>query len=540
MEFTINDPLDLVEAEIDRAAPDLVAFSCYIWNIAPILEICDSLKKARPELRILLGGPEVTYDAPALLAMNPAVDFIISGEGEQPWTALLAALPDGPWSGVPALTWREGGTIGSNPAAPPLSLDTLPDPYGESPQGLAGRLVYCETSRGCPFSCAFCLSGNPGAVRFLDPERALAGIDALAGSGALAVKFVDRTFNCRRGHAMAVWQGLLRHRGGLRFHFELAGDLLTEEDLAFLAAVPPGLFQFEIGVQSTNPETLAAIGRPQDLGRLAANVRRLAAAGNIHLHLDFIAGLPYEDYERFLASLDFGLDLRPDTLQLGFLKMLKGSSLRREAETLGYVYRRRPPYEIIRNPWLSFSDIRRLKTMAVLIGSFFNERRFAASLPRLWRAWPSPARFFADLAAWWEGESLHLRPHQAKDLPGHLLRFAASRGQDGPVLRDCLRYDLHCLGRYDGEPPWAAGAPPEPGDWRLWLRDPGHRALLGPEFTAAGPREALRRVKVLSFRHDPAAPPEEISPGPATIALIYPERGGGERVRAVRLPPDLT
>ena len=440
LEYTINDPLELIEAEIDRYHPELLAFSCYLWNIEAVLELADTLKKVRPGMLILLGGPEVTFDAPALLAAHETLDLVIVGEGERPWADLLAVLPDGPLHEVSGLCWRAPEGIRLNPSPPPIPQSELPAPYGAGCADLDGRLAYYESSRGCPFACAFCLSGRDEGVRFADPERVLSDVESLAGSGAIAVKFVDRTFNCRPEHAMAIWRGLLRHHGRMRFHFEIVGDLLTKEETAFLATVPSGLFQFEIGVQSTNPDTLSAIGRRVDLDRLFANLRFILAAGNIHVHLDFIAGLPYEGFDRFLTSLDSGLALVPDTIQMGFLKMLRGSRLRDEADALGYRYRRRPPYEVLANPWLSFAELNRLKTVAGLLDSFYNERRFSAALARLFVRLPSPARFFAEFAAHTEERGWHLRACQARDLPGRLLDFAERRGLADAVFRDRLRY----------------------------------------------------------------------------------------------------
>ncbi|MGE5599650.1 MAG: B12-binding domain-containing radical SAM protein [Bacteroidota bacterium] len=536
-EFSINDRLDLVEAEIARHAPDLLALSCYLWNIEPLLELADTLKKVLPGLRILLGGPEVSHDAPAFLAQNPAVDWIIAGEGEGPWAELLAALPAGPLDSVRGLCWRDGARIRANDPAPPQPFAALPSAYAERTPDLAGRLVYYESSRGCPYSCAFCLSGREGRVRLAELDRVRREIEILAGSGARAIKFVDRTFNCRPRHALAVWRALLPYHGRLRFHFEIVAEILTAEELDFLAGVPPGLFQFEIGVQSTNPETLEAVGRRRDLGRLAANVRALRAAGNIHLHLDLIAGLPHEGFDRFLESLDFVLDLDPDVVQVGILKMLRGTRLREQAELLGYRYRRRPPYEVLANPWLSFTELDRLRIVADLVETYYNEGRFGHTLKRLFAAVPSPARLFHDFAGYCVDRGWHLRPHQPQTLAEHLLEFVERRGLGGPVLRDRLRLDLHRLARSEGEPDWVdvPMIPDFQRRWHAWLRVPEHRALLGPEFEELGPREAIKRTRVMAFRHDPLAPPDEEEPGPALVAVVYPEKGVKGRARAIRV-----
>ena len=538
LEYTINDPLDQIEAEIERRSPELLAFSCYIWNITLLLDLADSLKKVRPGLTVLLGGPEVSFAAEEFLAQNLQVDMVAAGEGELVWPILLAALAaGGGLEQVPGLSWRENGTIRVNPAPPPLSLADLPRAYRPETENYAKRLIYYEASRGCPFTCAFCLSGEEQGVRFADPARVLRDMETLAASGAAAIKFVDRTFNCHREHALAIWRGLLPYAGKMRFHFELAGDLLTHEELDFLAAVPPGLFQFEVGVQSTHEPTLEAISRPTDLGRLEANLRALLAPGNIHIHLDLIVGLPFESYERFLDSLDFCLRLFPDALQVGFLKMLKGTRLRREADALGYLYRRRPPYEVLANPWLSFPELNRLKVLAGLADRYYSRGRFLHTLRRVFADTDSPARFLAGLAAYTADTGWYLRRHQTRDLPPHLLAYLESRGAVAPWLRDCLRLDLLCTDRHEPEPAWAD--PPEvPGlqnIWHDWLRPAEHRAELASDFADLTPREVAGRTRIIVLPTDPRkdAP---VSSGLVFLALIYPGEGSGaEKTRVVRL-----
>ena len=301
-EFTINQSEDAILAALYRLSPDLLGFSCYIWNYALVRRLVPSLKKVLPGLKVFLGGPEVSFDPAAALAETGA-DFVLSGEGEEPFSRLCIALRDGlPLESVPSLCWREGGALRQTPPAPPLDLAKLPFAYGDL-SGFDNRILYYEAQRGCPFDCQYCLSSAEKGVRFQPAGKAEAELQRFLDAKVRQVKFVDRTFNADPRFAMRIWRYLAAHDNGVtNFHFEIEGGLLTAEQLDFLRTVRPGLFQFEIGVQSANPETLRAVRRRNDFEKLAHVVRRLREGRNIHLHLDLIAGLPHEDYESFARS----------------------------------------------------------------------------------------------------------------------------------------------------------------------------------------------------------------------------------------------
>lgn len=387
VEATIHQPKERILSEILQKEPDLAAFSCYIWNITFVLELCRELRRRNPKLILVLGGPEVSFRAPELLLSENSIDYIIAGEGEQPFPALLDALDssDDEFSPdlIPGVYCRRDGEIRHTP---PLSRPPQPpDPYSPEYFAASGkRIAYLETSRGCPFSCAFCLSGDTG-VRFFDLDEVKVRLVRLAGSGAKIIKLTDRTFNCSPRRADEIFRFLMARSSkdfppDVRFHFEVGADLFDEESLTLLGHAPPGLFQFEAGIQSFHPPALAAVCRRTDLDKLESNLRRLRKTGNIHLHVDLIAGLPFEDFHRFGHSFDRAYRLSPHMLQLGFLKLLYGSALRKKAPEYGLIFDSRPPYEIRSTPWMSALELDRLRRMEQVLERLYNSGRFTHTL----------------------------------------------------------------------------------------------------------------------------------------------------------------
>ncbi len=408
LEFTINQPLEMVLHEINEKKPDVIAFSCYIWNISFIRELIRRIAEKLPGIPIILGGPEVSYNPEEILALNPVVDYIIMGEGEVPFPKLLNRLQDGKdASDIAGLYFRNNnGGVTCNKAKKPLPEP--PSPYTpEYFQALEGRIAYLETSRGCPYSCAFCLSGINGcSVRFFDMERAKKELVLLANSGTQTVKLVDRTFNCNPRRAYELFQFIIENAGreipdGVCFHFEVAADIFDNQTLDLLASAPAGLIQLEAGLQSFNAETLEAVNRKTDLEKLEKSIHILLKNQNIHLHIDLIAGLPYENLESFMESFDRAYFLSPHMLQLGFLKMLHGSDLRKKADDLGYIYSKEPPYEVIRTPWLSEEDLLTLRQAEYALQRLYNSGRFSIALNYIIRAAAMrPFSLFAGLGAY--------------------------------------------------------------------------------------------------------------------------------------------
>ena len=401
LEFTINNEEDYIFTELLRKSYDVICFSCYIWNVDKTLCLAENLKKARPELKILLGGPEVSFDVIPFMSEHKYIDFIISGEGEAPFSELTETLlaDTQEFEKIRGLTYRMEGKIYVNPPAPPLHFESVPFPY----LNLVcedDKVMYYESSRGCPFQCSYCLSSVEHKVRTLSMERVKSDLGYFIYKKVRQVKLIDRTFNWDKRRCFEIMKYLIASDNGeTNFHFELCGDLLDEDLLRMLAEARPGLFQFEIGVQSTNESVLRACNRKSDFAKLSENVRRLTDMGNIHIHLDLIAGLPYEDYQSFKKSFNDVYALKGGQLQLGFLKLIKGAPIREQIEEHGYVYRAQAPYEIISSKYISASALIRLKKIENLLELYHNRGGFRRTLDYAVENWAeTPFDFYEEMA----------------------------------------------------------------------------------------------------------------------------------------------
>lgn len=380
-EGTINEEDDVLLERVKSHHADMAGFCTYIWNVKTVLRTAESLKRNAPETVIVLGGPEVSYNADEVLSEYPFVDYIISGEGEQPVSKLCDSLNRGetPPDGY-GICYRKNGV--NVIAEPYISSEEPPSPYcHEFFAALGRRMPYIETSRGCPYSCAFCLSGRCGGVRFFDIERAKKEILALAENTTAVVKFVDRTFNANKQRAKEIFRFICDNYAdkileGVCFHFEIAGDILDDETIEILNNAPKGSIQLEIGMQSFNEKTLAYINRRTDTERLKRNIRRLTEKGNIHVHIDLIAGLPYEDMESFAESFNTGFSLGADMLQAGFLKLLHGADMREDAERYPCEYSSEPPYEVVSTPWLTSEEMQLIHFAENALDRLCNSGRF--------------------------------------------------------------------------------------------------------------------------------------------------------------------
>lgn len=398
-EWTVNEPREHILRLVMAEQADLIAFSCYIWNIEQTLRIVSDIKKIAPHTRIALGGPEVSFGMFDLMHDNPAIDFVIKGEGEETFRRLIvtlirehAGLLQESLGEIDNLFFRDNGDTASGPlSGKNLALDSLPSPFAAGLVDFAKPLIYYETSRGCPFSCAFCLSSVEGAVRSFSLGRIKEDLLFLMNSAVPQIKLVDRTFNYDARRAYELWEFILEHNRGSHFHFEIAADLLTDRNLEVLARVPENTFRFEIGIQSASQSTLEQVKRSADLERIFGNVRRLAAETRVDLHLDLVAGLPGEGYDGFLASLETVASLQPHDIQIEPLKLLKGSPMREIARREGYCFSEFPPYTILGNPWLSYEDICRIETIGRLLDLFTKHGGFTAAFRVLQRATPFSA-----------------------------------------------------------------------------------------------------------------------------------------------------
>jgi len=484
-EYTIKDPAMNIVSDLFARRPAVVGFSCYIWNIEETIVVIDMLRKIMPEVKIVLGGPEVSYDTEFWMERIPQVDFIVVGEGEETFHHLLLELRSTrKYHLVFGLAYRkerEGKSeILVNPGRPKLDLASLPSPYrfAEDIPTLGNRVVYFETSRGCPFSCQFCLSSIEVGVRYFDIERTKADIIYLIDSGAKLIKFVDRTFNIKRDYALEMFRFLIENHRGCVFQFEITADIMRPEVLDYLAEhAPPGVFRFEIGVQSTNDITNEAVKRRQNFTKLTRTVTKVKESGKIDQHLDLIAGLPHEDYDTFRKTFNDVFALRPEELQLGFLKMLRGTGMRIDAEKHGYVYMDRAPYEILGNDLLPFADIVRIKRVEDVLEKYWNAHRMDHTLLYLVeRVFPSPFDFFQSFGDYWEERGWQRIGHQLEDLFSRLWSFLNDRGAeasegrlDPDVTLGFMKLDYFLQHKYKPRKIWWDFAM-DKAEWSGWMK----------------------------------------------------------------------
>ena len=403
-EYTINQPKDEILKDIYGSGADVVCFSCYIWNISFVRELIRDLAKILPETAFWAGGPEVSYDAENFLTEMPEVTGVLVGEGEKTFHDLLEYYIDGKGSlgEIRGIAYRDGEEIRHNGWRELMNLSEIPFVY-QHLEEFENRIIYYESSRGCPFSCSYCLSSIDKKLRFRDLELVKKELQFFLDHKVPQVKFVDRTFNCKHEHAMAIWNYILEHDNGVtNFHFEVSADLLRDEEMDLMAKMRPGLIQLEIGVQSTNQETIRAIHRHMDLDKLERCVDRVHSFRNIHQHLDLIAGLPYEDYDTFHRSFNDVYQMKPDQLQLGFLKVLKGSLMKEEAEKYGIVHKEKEPYEVLSTKWLPYGDVLKLKAVESMVEVYYNSGQFQHTLEYLVPLAKDAFTFYESLGAFYE------------------------------------------------------------------------------------------------------------------------------------------
>ncbi|HWQ77717.1 MAG TPA: DUF4080 domain-containing protein [Anaerovoracaceae bacterium] len=441
LEFTINNEEDYIFTEILRRGYDIVCFSCYIWNADKTLYLAENLKKARPDIKFLMGGPEVSYDVIPFMSRHKFIDFVISGEGEAPFSELMEMLLSDvrEYEKIPGLTYRLDGKIYVNPQAPPLQFESVPFPY-LSLVCEEDKIMYYESSRGCPFQCSYCLSSIERRVRALSLDRVRSDLGYFIYKRVKQVKFIDRTFNWDQKRCYEIIKYLITgDNGETNFHFELCGDLIDEELLRLLSTARPGLFQFEIGVQSTNESALRACNRKSDFAKLSEKVKQLVEMGNIHIHLDLIAGLPHEDYPSFRKSFNDVYALMPHYLQLGFLKLIKGAPIREQAEEHGYVYRSQTPYEIISSKYMSALMLVRLKKIENALELYYNRGGFRRTLDFAVALAETPFDFYEELADYFYLKGFQHKSNKKEDLYRIFFLYAGWKERFIPDIKDKIR-----------------------------------------------------------------------------------------------------
>ena len=459
-EYTINHSLQSILTGIYEKKPDVIGFSCYIWNIRMIEELLEELPKIMPRVPIWVGGPEVTYRAAEFLEQHPSVQGVMVGEGEATFLEVLRYYLEEPisLSQIAGIVYRdEKGRIIQNEPRELTNLDRLPFLY-HNLEPFTNRIIYYETGRGCPYRCSYCLSSIDKTVRLRSFSVVREELQFFLDHQVTQVKFVDRTFNCNRKHAMDIWQYLIEHDNGVtNFHFEIEADILSEEELALLAKARPGLFQMEIGVQTANPETLHEIRRTARLDRIEHAVAQLKRAGNIHVHLDLIAGLPFEDYESFGHSFDTVYAMEPEQLQLGFLKVLWGSYMQEKAKDYELKYLTTAPYEVLSTKWLSYGDVVRLKRVEEMVELYYNSNQFTTTLPLLEAFFASPFEMYQALADFYEDNGYFVttpsRIYRYQVLLDFILSIAP--GEHLAYFKEALTYDIYLRENAKSRPDFA-------------------------------------------------------------------------------------
>ena len=468
-EFTINNQKDYILEEIYKRKPDILCFSVYIWNLDYVESVAREFKKICPDTPVWVGGPEVSYEVEDFLTSHPEIDGVMIGEGEETFREVCGyyagnrGLDD-----IQGIAYRDNNGIRVTESRAIMDMSRIPFCY-DTMEDFSNRIIYYESSRGCPFSCSYCLSSVDKSLRFRDTELVKKELLFFINQKVPQIKFVDRTFNCNHAHAMEIWRFIKEHDNGVtNFHFEISADLINEEELKLISDMRPGLIQLEIGVQSTNEVTIKEIHRTMKLERLKEVVRAIQSGANVHEHLDLIAGLPYENYDSFARSFDEIYELKPNQLQLGFLKVLKGSFMYDHAKEYGIIYHDRPPYEVLSTKWISFDDVLRIKKVEEMLEVYYNSGQFEITMKLMDVLYDSAFDFFQRLGDFYEEKGYLAMSHSRIRRCEILLEFmqAELQAKEGEtkqsdivkMLEEALIFDLYYRENCKSRPGWAVDA----------------------------------------------------------------------------------
>lgn len=533
-EYTINNQIENIIADIYKRKPDVAAFSCYIWNIEFVFKVTREIHKLLPDMPIWLGGPEVTYDAKKVIMEHGEIKGIMLGEGEETFAELLTyyeekhripffdrygeglkdiagiaykdkVLRDGDINYRLEMCCKEEST--DNPVIFTTErgltdLSKLPFLY-DNLDKFENRIIYYESSRGCPFRCSYCLSSIDKRVRMRNLEIVKKELQFFIDNKVSQVKFVDRTFNCSHEHAMAIWNYIKEHDNGItNFHFEIAADILNEEELSVINSFRPGAVQMEIGVQSTNEITIKEIDRVMDVSKLRRIVSRIREGENVHIHLDLIAGLPYEDYESFKNSFNEVFDMKPEQLQLGFLKVLKGSKMQKKAKEYGLCYSDYAPYEVLYTKWISYEEILKLKQIEEMVELYYNSNQFRITLPILIREFDTPFDFFDKLADYYEEKDLFIQTPSRIYRYRVLLDFAEKYFKESyELIREALVIDVYLREKAKSRPDFAMSMVPKEKAVDFWKQEADNRSYLTEAAYNNADSRSLERMAHLEGVH---------------------------------------
>ncbi len=507
IEFTINMRTELILEKLAELKADVYGFSCYIWNVGMVCEVAAELRKICPAALLLAGGPQVSYHSEEFLQNHPCFDVVMTGEGEQTAFELFSHLHKREsYFSSPGIVYKKQGEICRNEPPAPLPMDMLPLAY-EKPEEVGGRILYYESMRGCPFGCSYCLSSVERGVRIKNAEKVKQELLFLTRHKPKQIKFVDRTFNCNKQHAMEVWEFLRRNDNGVtNFHFELAGELLDDETLAYLGDIRPGLFQFEIGVQTTNLQTLREINRPAGLEKLFEKVAKLKEKGNIHLHLDLIAGLPYEGMDSFIQSFNNVYSQQPHQFQLGFLKVLAGSGMEQNAKKYGLVWQDVAPFEILFNQWISYEELVELKRIAEMVEQYYNSGRFASIIAYLVNCFATPFEFWQKLARLYKQEGRDQTQLSKTGYYEFLGRFMQAENiPQSQHAKWICRYDLLLHEKPKAVPGWVEvdGTKEKRAEILAFYEKEENRSRYLPEYEEWHPKQVFKMAHLEVFPFNP-------------------------------------
>ncbi len=468
-EFTINNQKDYILEEIYKRKPDILCFSVYIWNLDYVESVAREFKKICPDTPVWVGGPEVSYEVEDFLTSHPEIDGVMIGEGEETFREVCGYYAGNrELDSIQGIAYRDNNGIRVTESRAIMDMSRIPFCY-DTMEDFSNRIIYYESSRGCPFSCSYCLSSVDKSLRFRDTELVKKELLFFINQKVPQIKFVDRTFNCNHAHAMEIWRFIKEHDNGVtNFHFEISADLINEEELKLISDMRPGLIQLEIGVQSTNEVTIKEIHRTMKLERLKEVVRAIQSGANVHEHLDLIAGLPYEDYDSFAGSFDEIYELKPNQLQLGFLKVLKGSFMYDHAKEYGIIYHDRPPYEVLSTKWISFDDVLRIKKVEEMLEVYYNSGQFEITMKLMDVLYDSAFDFFQRLGDFYEEKGYLAMSHSRIRRCEILLEFmqAELQAKEGErkqsdivkMLEEALIFDLYYRENCKRRPGWAVDA----------------------------------------------------------------------------------
>ena len=468
-EFTINNQKDYILEEIYKRKPDILCFSVYIWNLDYVESVAREFKKICPDTPVWVGGPEVSYEVEDFLTSHPEIDGVMIGEGEETFREVCGYYAGNrELDSIQGIAYRDNNGIRVTESRAIMDMSRIPFCY-DTMEDFSNRIIYYESSRGCPFSCSYCLSSVDKSLRFRDTELVKKELLFFINQKVPQIKFVDRTFNCNHAHAMEIWRFIKEHDNGVtNFHFEISADLINEEELKLISDMRPGLIQLEIGVQSTNEVTIKEIHRTMKLERLKEVVRAIQSGANVHEHLDLIAGLPYEDYDSFARPFDEIYELKPNQLQLGFLKVLKGSFMYDHAKEYGIIYHDRPPYEVLSTKWINFDDVLRIKKVEEMLEVYYNSGQFEITMKLMDVLYDSAFDFFQRLGDFYEEKGYLAMSHSRIRRCEILLEFmqAELQAKEGErkqsdivkMLEEALIFDLYYRENCKSRPGWAVDA----------------------------------------------------------------------------------